>query len=120
LLNQTGSRQHWLEVRLEGVKSNRQGAGARVGVLRQGKPILWRRAHADGSYLSANDIRVHFGLGQDPDMKAVVVQWPSGMNEIWNKVSADRAITLREGSGAALPSSVESRPEAARGTGHKN
>ena len=63
LLNQIGSRHHWLQVQLEGVQSNRYGVGARVGVQRRGRSTLWRRAHTDGSYLNANDHRVHFGLG---------------------------------------------------------
>ena len=99
LLNETGSHQHWLEVRLEGVESNRQGIGARVGLLRQGQRPLWRRAHSDGSYLSTNDSRVHFGLGQNPNLKKVVVEWPLGKKEVWHDVGADRILTLREGSG---------------------
>ena len=99
LLNEVGSRRHWLQVQLQGVTSNRYGMGARVGVIRDGKKSLWRRAHTDGSYLSANDHRVHFGLGGDGEVKAVVVRWPAGSSEIWEEIEADRLITLREGSG---------------------
>ncbi len=99
LLNGTGSRHHWLLVQLQGVQSNRFGVGARVGVQRQGKRTLWRRAHTDGSYLNANDHRVHFGLGRDPEVEAVVVHWPGGGSEIWEGVEADRLVTLQEGSG---------------------
>ena len=76
LLNEVGSRRHWLQVQLQGVTSNRYGMGARVVLIRDGKKSLWRRAHTDGSYLSANDHRVHFGLGLDAQVKAVVVHWP--------------------------------------------
>lgn len=99
LLNEAASGHHWLEVRLEGVGSNRHGIGARVGVLRTGQSTLWRRAHTDGSYASASDYRVHFGLGRVSDLVAVVVEWPGGKKETWEQVQADRAITLREGSG---------------------
>ena len=99
LRNEIGSRRHWLEVRLEGLTGNRDGMGARVGVLREGQTPLWRRAHTDGSYLSANDSRVHFGLGQNPDLEKVVVEWPQGKKEVWHDVGADRILTLREGSG---------------------
>ena len=99
LLNEAGSGRHWLEVRLQGVQGNRHGMGARVGVIRKGKRPLWRRAHTDGSYASANDPRVHFGLGQDPEMEAVVVEWPGGKKEMWNDVGADRIILLRQGTG---------------------
>ena len=101
LLNQLKSSNHWLSVRLEGVKDNRSGIGARVGVLRQGQKILWRRAHSDGSYLCASDLRVHFGLGRDPSLEAVIVQWPNGTREAWNDIHADRFVTLRQGSGSS-------------------
>ena len=71
LHNQAGSRQHWLQVRLEGVKSNRSGIGARVGVFRDGLEPLWRRVHTDSSYLSASDVRVHFGLGTNANVKSI-------------------------------------------------
>ena len=99
LLNQAGVRGHWLEVRLQGTRSNRDGIGARVAVLRNGAKPLWRRAHTDGSYLSSSDIRVHFGLGASPEIQAVVVEWPSGLKEKWDNVRGDSFVTLREGTG---------------------
>ena len=99
LLNQAGSRNHWLEVCLERTQGNRQGLGSRVAVLRLGQKPLWRRGHTDGSYLSANDCRVHFGLGPDAQLEGVVVQWLGGRLEIWEDGSADKFLTLREGSG---------------------
>lgn len=101
LLNQVGPRQHWLEVRLQAAKGNHFGIGARVGVLRNGQEPLWRRVHSDGSYLSASDVRVHFGLGEKPDSATVQVQWPDGSRETWDKLGADRIITLRQGTGRA-------------------
>jgi len=98
-LNQTGSEKHWLQVRLEGTRSNRLGLGARVAVMRKRHAPLWRRAHSDGSYLSASDVRVHFGLSGDPDVTAVVVVWPDGSREIWHQIQTDRIITLRQGTG---------------------
>lgn len=99
LLNEIGSRRHWLQVQLQGVQSNRYGMGARVVLIRDGKKRLWRRAHTDGSYLSANHHRVHFGLGRDSQVKAVVVHWPGGASEIWEEIEPDQLLTLREGSG---------------------
>jgi hypothetical protein len=101
LRNNTDGDNHWLTARLQGTSSNRAGLGARVAVLRAGKPPLWRRAHTDGSYLSASDARVHFGLGADAGVQAVGVVWPQGTREIWRDVSVDSFITLQEGSGAA-------------------
>ena len=101
-LNQAGKRNHWLLVRLEIPKLNRFGMGARVGVFRKGEPTLWRHAHTDGSMLSANDVRVHFGLGTNPKIEAVVVHWLGGKKEKWEKVRADQIVTLRQGNGHAL------------------
>jgi hypothetical protein len=99
LLNQSDRQYHWLEVRLEGVKCNRMGLGAKVAIVRKGQNPIWRRCHTDGSYCSASDARVHFGLGIDPVLEAVLVQWPHGALERWENLRADRQIKLREGTG---------------------
>jgi len=99
LHNEVGSRQHWLQVRLEGVKTSRFGIGARVGVVTDGPEPVWRRVHTDGSYESANDVRVHFGLGEKTEVRTVLVEWPDGSKESWDNIQSDRIITLRQGSG---------------------
>ena len=88
LLNQVGNRQHWLGLRLAGrvgsdpASPGRSGLrdliGARVEIMRQGAPPLWRRARSDGSYASANDPRVLVGLGDSAAPVGVKVQWPDG------------------------------------------
>ena len=98
LLNETAPTGHWLEIRLQGVKCNRDGIGARVAVFRDSQKPLWGRVHTDGSYLSASDVRVHFGLGQQPDAQ-VLVEWPDGSKEKWEHVRADSLIQLRQGTG---------------------
>ena len=102
LRNEIGSQQHWLQVRLEGVKSNRFGIGARVGVLREGEEPLWRRVHTDASYLSASDVKAHFGLGANPHLKSVLVYWPDGSKESWDNIQPDKIVALRQGSGRSL------------------
>jgi hypothetical protein len=99
LLNQVGGRNHWLQVRLDQRPGNRFGIGAWVGVERGGSSTLWRRVRTDGSYLSASDVRVHFGLGSSAAVAAVVVQWPDGQRERWTPIAGDRLITLRRGTG---------------------
>jgi hypothetical protein len=99
LLNQVGARSHWLQVRLDQRPGNRFAIGAWIGVERAGRPTLWRRVRTDGSYLSASDVRVHFGLGSSSAITAVVVQWPDGQRERWTDVAGDRLVTLRRGSG---------------------
>jgi enediyne biosynthesis protein E4 len=103
LLNQSRSlnRNHWLLVRLEASHGNRFGMGATVEVRQRGRKLL-RRAHTDSSYLSANDIRVHFGLGEDARIEELVVHWPDGKLESWDKIQADRIVTIRQGTGKTL------------------
>ena len=99
LLNQVGAANHWLQIRLEQRPSNRFGIGSSIGVERAGRPTLWRRVRTDGSYLSASDVRSHFGLGSSAEISAVVVQWPDGERERWMGIAGDRLQTLRRGSG---------------------
>jgi hypothetical protein len=101
LLNETTPAGHWLEIQLQGVKSNRDGIGARVAVLREGQKPLWGRAHTDGSYLSASDVRIHFGLG-DAKEAQVLVEWPDGSKEQWEHVRAESLVKLRQGTGKTL------------------
>jgi hypothetical protein len=100
LRNEMRSQGHWIEVRLEGVKCNRSALGARVVVLRKGQPPLWRRVHTDGSYLSANDIRVHFGLGPSTSVEAIMVEWPGGDKEVWKNIVVDTMLALHQGTGS--------------------
>jgi hypothetical protein len=97
LLNQTienGSPNHWLTLSAQQATGNRFAFGAWIGVERAGKPTLWRRVRTDGSYLSASDPRVHFGLGAAPAIDAIVVQWPDGHRERRTNVAADRILTV--------------------------
>ena len=66
LLNENRSlnRNHWLLVSLQATQGNRFAMGAKVELRQRGRKLL-RRVHTDSSYLSANDVRVHFGLGED-------------------------------------------------------
>ena len=110
LLNQVGSRNHWLEARLEAKHANRDAHGAKVVLYRKGRPALWRRLGTDGSYLSAHDPRVHFGLGTDAELKdapmeKIVVTWPEGYQESFDVSRPDQLISIIEGEGhAILPS----------------
>ncbi len=103
LINNVGRRHHWLGLRLLGSAAPRDMVGARVAVVREGEPVLWRRARADGSYASANDPRVVVGLGPSAEPPRVRVVWPSGSVEEWPAVKVDRYTTLTEGAGAPVP-----------------
>jgi hypothetical protein len=98
LVNQVGARNPWLGLRL--LTGKRDALGARVAVVRNGAPTLWRRARADGSYASANDPRVLVGLGDHPQVSKVIVHWPSGRVEEFKAPPINAYTTLREGTGA--------------------
>jgi hypothetical protein len=102
LRNQAAAKRHWLLVKLESPKTNRFAIGARVAVLIKGKEPVWRRAHTDSSYLSSQDSRVHFGLGDQEALDGVLVEWPDRTKERFEKIQADRIVTLRQGSGKSL------------------
>lgn len=103
LLNELPPRNCWLAVRLEGQADNRQGLGARVGLRTKDGATVWRRAHTDGSYLSASDPRVHFGLSNTTDIAGVIVEWPRGLREVWTGVRANQILTLKQSSGKREP-----------------
>ncbi len=108
LLINTSTTGRWLGLRLVG-ETDRDMLGAEVTLERPGQPPLVRRVRSAASYLSANDPRVLFGLGdQAADGGArVEVRWPSGRIEAWDGLELDRYTTLTEGSGEPL---AEPRP----------
>jgi hypothetical protein len=85
-----GGKLHWLVITLRGTRSNRDGFGDRVQVNGQ-----TRFATSAGSYLSASDKRLHFGLGAAEKAK-VEIDWPSGTHQILNDVHADQFLEVRE------------------------
>ena len=102
LLNQAAGDHHWLQVRLQQSSGERFAFGARVGLERAGTSTMWSRVKTDGSYLSASDARVHFGLGASAVVGAVIVEWPDGQRERWTTLAADRLHVVRRGSGEQI------------------
>jgi enediyne biosynthesis protein E4 len=90
LLNRGGGTNHWLGITLRGTRSNRDGYGARVSVNGQ-----TRFATSAGSYICANDKRLHFGLGS-AQKATVEVSWPSGKKQVLNDVHADQFLEIKE------------------------
>jgi hypothetical protein len=89
LMNRGGQR-HWLTITLRGTRSNRDGLGARVRVNGQS-----RTATTSGSYLSANDKRLHFGLG-DATTASIEILWPSGTRQTLKDIHVDQFLEIRE------------------------
>ena len=93
---------HWSLLRLVGTQSNRNAIGARV-TLRAGTLVQVNEVRGGGSYLSQNDLRVHFGLGTLTRIDRIDVRWPNGREESWRDQQPDHLVTLTEGSGAPTP-----------------
>ena len=100
LRNENRTKNHWVQLQLIGDGKNRNAIGARVEIQSaQGTQI--REVKSGSSYLSQNDLRVHFGLGEHSEIGAVGVRWPDGKQERFTGVKADRFWVLKKGSGRA-------------------
>ena len=98
LRNDGGNANHWLEILLIGTKSNRDGVGARVKVS-AGDLVLYDQRKGGMSYQSAQDPRLHFGLGQRSRIDAVEIIWPSGMVTRLSNLKSDQIVAVKEGTG---------------------
>ncbi len=99
LRNVDTSKNHWLELKLVGgAKGPRDAVGATVYVTANG---MKQRSDviSGGSYLSSNDFRPHFGLGQAASVESIEVHWPDGKVEKFTPTGIDRLVTLTEGTG---------------------
>jgi hypothetical protein len=100
---------------LIGTKSNRAAIGARVTIHAAGV-MQFNEVRGGGSYLSQNDLRLHFGLGAADKMDAVEVSWPSGRTDTLRDVPADFIYTITEGKGITarvpLPPPLKPDPSA--------
>jgi hypothetical protein len=106
-LNQTRNSNHRVLFKLIGSKSNRSAIGARITISTSRMTQL-AEVTGGGSYLSCNDQRIHFGLGEEAIIAKVVVQWPSGAKDEFPNIAADAIYAITEGSSikevAKLPS----------------
>jgi hypothetical protein len=100
LVNQVRYPNHWIAFKTVGTASNRDGIGTRITV-RAGKRILVDEVRSGSSYVSNNDMRLHFGLGAATKIDSVTVRWPSGKQESFEGLLVDSIHTLNEGSGTA-------------------
>lgn len=98
LRNDGGNRGNWLEFRLQGSKSNRDGIGARIQ-LTAGSRTVRDEVRSAYSYCSANDLRAHFGLGGASRAEKVEIRWPSGRMDELTGIAANHIYTVVEGQG---------------------
>jgi enediyne biosynthesis protein E4 len=99
---QGGPRNHWISLALEGTKTNRLAFNTQVrasaGDLVQKDEVL-----SGGSYLSQNDLRIHFGLANHEKVDKLEIFWPSGRIETLTNLAADRVYSVKEGEGIVPP-----------------
>jgi enediyne biosynthesis protein E4 len=117
LKNENASGFHRVLFKLVGIKSNRAAVGARVTIHAAGVTQTGE-VRGGGSYLSQNDLRLHFGLGMAKKMESLEIRWPSGKIETLENVAADAMYTIVEGSGirdaTPLPPPASGAPHGAK------
>lgn len=99
LRNETGNRNHWLLVKVDAGPANRFGIGTVLELRREGRGILRRTVETAYGYLTANDVRVHFGLGADAGPVQLRATWTDGGVERWTIPAVDRVVLLKRGEG---------------------
>ena len=93
--NEGGIRNNWIAIQARGRASNSFGPGAGVRIeTEQGTQV--GQVNNVASYLSANDLRVYFGLGRQQQVKSVEVLWPSGRKQILSNVPVNRIVEVTE------------------------
>ena len=95
LRNDGGNANNWLAVKLVGVQSNRDGIGARIRVTVEGE-VRMAEVQSAASYLSANDLRVIFGLGRKKVVDEIEVLWPGGNKQTLTSIKANQLIEITE------------------------
>jgi hypothetical protein len=105
LFNTNKIANHRVICRLVGIKSNRAAIGARI-TIHAGGMTQFDEVRGGGSYLSQNDLRLHFGLSSVAKIDWVEVRWPTGKTENFKNVVADKIYTITEGQGIKVTSSL--------------
>ena len=116
LVNDARNANHWVAFVTQGAfsssspsqkyKSNRDGIGARI-TLKAGPRLFVDEVRSGSSYISSNDMRVHFGLGAAAKIDSLEVHWPSGLLERFENLTVDAIHTLKEGSGTPAPAAAK-------------
>jgi len=89
---------NWIKIKLTGVKSNRDGIGARIKCVTENGTQI-DEVRSGGSYYSQNDLRIHFGLGKSQKVESLEITWPSGKVDTLRNVAANQLVVVKEGQG---------------------
>ncbi|MBX3746273.1 MAG: CRTAC1 family protein [Verrucomicrobiae bacterium] len=109
LRNESGGGHRWLQVRLRGTRSNRDGVGARVTVV-AGDLTQFGEVHSGRSYQSDFGTRLHFGLGPRGAVDEIRVQWIGGGVDVVRDVGVNRLVTVVEGENRVGETGGNDRP----------
>ncbi len=110
LLNHNDSRNHRVLFKLVGTKSNKAAIGTRITV-KAGTLVQLDEVRGGASYISQNDLRLHFGLGSNETMSEVIIRWPNGGSEVLRNVPADFIYTIVEGQGITQKTALPALPQ---------
>ncbi|MGO9086666.1 MAG: CRTAC1 family protein [Terriglobales bacterium] len=94
-MNDSPDGNHWLELALEGTRSNRDGIGAKIKIVAGGRAQYDQVSHAAG-YASSSAGPVHFGLGSAKIADEIEIRWPSGTKQMLKNIPADRVLHIKE------------------------
>ena len=94
--NTSASPGHWIALKLEGTRSNRDGLGARVRLTRADGRVAYNHATTSVGYASSSEPLVRFGLGPYDSVKEIRIQWPSGSVQVLSELKADRVVPVKE------------------------
>ena len=94
-INQSPNQNHWLEFKLQGTKSNRDGIGARIKLVTK-SGAQYNHVTTSCGYASSSAGPVHFGLGKNAVADLVEIHWPSGIVQTLKNVAADRVVVVKE------------------------
>ncbi|HEY3743169.1 MAG TPA: CRTAC1 family protein [Bryobacteraceae bacterium] len=97
-MNRSDGTGHWLDISLEGTKSNRDGIGARIKVMSKTIGAQYNHMTTSVGYASSSDGPVHFGLGPDTKADSIEIHWPSGRVQLLKDVPADHVLKVKESS----------------------
>ncbi len=100
LRNDGGNSNQWIRVKTVGVKSNRDGIGARV-VVETGAVKQTQWVKSGSSFLSASELTLTFGLGANKSADKLTIYWSSGITDTYKNVPANQTLTAKEGAAAA-------------------
>jgi hypothetical protein len=100
MLNESPTTNHWILLKLEGTRCNRSAVGA-IARLTAGGRTQVDEVRAGRGYQSAEDLRLHFGLGTNNLIDRLDIRWPNGTVEVQTNLTVDRILRIREGEKSA-------------------